>query len=921
MPESTSLLHDYLRTVVQLHPLEAVTVFLPREPQRPLVHVGEGLAPPELATVPLASELAARTEPGVPAEVLASQDADCRVVRLSAPGARRERRRGQGTVPPPSLLLGLRLPAGEAVASELPIGRIDGLPRGWRLLFEQIEVLALATQRLSQIVNDPVTGLPGRVAFQSELEQAFEKASAEGTALSLLLLSTRRFEQVNERFGRPAGDRLMQRIAGRFASSLRSDDPAAKYGGAILAALLPGTDAAGAGAVARKVSALVGGDPYEEVGGTLEVHVGTVTHDPRQNDGVVVLDLMRRAERALAAAKVQKAPIVAWEPGLEDTQRDALKRLDGFFTGDMSRDYRSMRLLAESVSLVATCADSEALTRSTVELLVDTLPLERAALVDWTGDEQTILAWARRGRGAVEPTSDLRLSPTALQILFESRSTGEVTAADLENGRSREYAIPLLVGSRSVGGLFLEADSELLDATDLSLLRPLTSQLAVALDRVRLEETERRMKQLEVERLRKTVQQTQLLFRSTQMTNLVGLIRRVAPTDATVLVTGESGTGKELVSRTLHQLSRRAEKPLVIVDCAAIPPTLIESELFGHERGAYTGAQTRRIGHLEEADGGSVFLDEIGELPLEVQSKLLRFVQEKQLSRIGSTRSKSVDVRVIAATNRDLAAEVEAGRFREDLYYRLNVVRLEVPALRERREDIQYLAESFLETYNQLYDKRLTLSHEAVQRINGYQWPGNVRELQNKLQQAVILSEGHEIRAETLGLAQHSRQASVETEAPQAAEETSADASEALAHLLDGMVGQIARGERPVAPLGRWLSEDLILEADRAAEGVATRAARLLGMADTTYRRQRERVTEQTAAGMVTRTDGWSAVAAVLERLVEEPPTAPLPEHVQNILLSAIATHLADAPREGAAVLGVSMPTYRQRMASHAAEF
>ncbi|MEM1246969.1 MAG: sigma 54-interacting transcriptional regulator [Acidobacteriota bacterium] len=907
MPESTSFLHAYLRTVLALHRLESVTVFLPQEPQRPLVHVGDGLAPPELSTVPLAVDYAERHEAESHGQIVSSHEEDCRLVLLGSTAADGERRRARDASL--KLLIGFRLMDG----TEMPSGDVEQAGQHWLQLFEQIGILARATQSLSQIVNDSVTGLPGRVAFQTELEIGLEKCRADETPISLLLLSPARFELINDQFGRAVGDRLMQRIASKFAASLRADDPAAKYGGAILAAVLRGSDASGAQAVAHKVTSTVSKEPYEEIGGNLTFHAGTVTYDPRDGDAVVALDLLRRAERALAAARVEQQPIVSWHGDLEDNQRDALQRLDGYFTGDMTRDYRSMRLLAESVSLVATCGDSETLASKTVELLVNTLPLERAALIDWNDETDQTLAWAKRGEGALPDIRELRLSPRAQQILSEARSTREIAVAEIDGGRSHEIAIPLLVGPRSVGSLFIEARPELVDATDISLLRPLTTQLAVALDRVRLEETDRRIKQMEVDRLRKAVQQTQLLFRSPAMTNLVGLIRRVAPTDATVLVIGESGTGKELISRTVHQLSRRVEKPLIVVDCAAIPPTLIESELFGHERGAYTGAQARRIGRLEEADGGTVLLDEIGELPLEVQSKLLRFVQEKQLTRVGSTLSRSVDARVIAATNRDLGEEVAAGRFREDLYYRLNVVKLDVPPLRERQEDVQLLSESFLETYNRLYEKRLTLSAEAAHDLNRYSWPGNVRELQNKLQQAVILSEGTEIRPETIGLTFEAEPDA--TQDPEAEHATS-DPSTALGRILDQMVTQIARSERPAAPLGKWLTEDLILEADRRSQGIATRAARRLGMADTTFRRQRDRILGNNAVGLVARTDGWSQVAKLIERLVADPPSAALPEHLQSLLLQSIAEHLPETPRTGAAVLGVSMPTYRQRLAS-----
>ena len=234
-------------------------------------------------------------------------------------------------------------------------------------------------------------------------------------------------------------------------------------------------------------------------------------------------------------------------------------------------------------------------------------------------------------------------------------------------------------------------------------------------------------------------------------------VYQVAPTDATVLILGETGTGKELVARAIHESSTRQNKPLVKINCAAIPANLIESELFGHERGAFTGATGKRTGRFALADGGTLFLDEVGELPLDLQSKLLRVLQEGEFEPVGSSRTHKVDVRVIAATNRDLQQEVNAGRFREDLYYRLNVFPIEVPPLRERGDDIPLIAESFAARYAKRLGKRCApLTPACALRLKAYNWPGNVRELQNVIERAVItaqdgrlnldraLPEGHE---------------------------------------------------------------------------------------------------------------------------------------------------------------------------------
>ncbi len=230
-------------------------------------------------------------------------------------------------------------------------------------------------------------------------------------------------------------------------------------------------------------------------------------------------------------------------------------------------------------------------------------------------------------------------------------------------------------------------------------------------------------------------------------------LQRMAPTDSTVLVLGETGTGKELVARNIHRRSRRADKTLISVNCAAIPETLIESELFGYEKGAFTGANASRMGLIEAADGGTLFLDEIGELPMEAQARLLRFIQEGEIRRIGSVHSRKVDVRLICATHRNLPQLAANGQFRQDLYYRINVLRLSLPPLRERGKDILHLAESMLQVQAKKLGKpQMYLSPRAIQAITTYQWPGNVRELEHAIERAAVLTDGEEIDNESLGI-------------------------------------------------------------------------------------------------------------------------------------------------------------------------
>lgn len=230
-------------------------------------------------------------------------------------------------------------------------------------------------------------------------------------------------------------------------------------------------------------------------------------------------------------------------------------------------------------------------------------------------------------------------------------------------------------------------------------------------------------------------------------------LQRAASADTTVLLLGESGTGKELFARALHQLSPRAEGPFIPINCAAIPGELLENELFGHERGAFTGANARKQGKLELAHEGTVLLDEIGELPLELQSKLLRVIQERAFERVGGTRTLAVDVRIVAATNRDLRRAVDAGAFREDLYFRLSVFPISIPALRERRQDIPLLARHYVEKFCRDVNKSpIAIPDDCLQALTDYEWPGNVRELANCLERAVILCDGDELHPSHLGL-------------------------------------------------------------------------------------------------------------------------------------------------------------------------
>jgi len=237
---------------------------------------------------------------------------------------------------------------------------------------------------------------------------------------------------------------------------------------------------------------------------------------------------------------------------------------------------------------------------------------------------------------------------------------------------------------------------------------------------------------------------------SRKMQEVLATVERVAPTNSTVLLGGESGVGKDLIARAIHEKSRRASGPFIKINSTAIPENLLESELFGYEKGAFTGAATSKPGKFELADKGTLFLDEIGDVPATTQVKLLRVLQEREFERLGGTRTVKVDVRLLAATNRDLRAALEDGTFREDLYYRLRVVTVELPALRQHREDIPALVEAFLAQFGARHNRKVKMSRAALDRVCAYEWPGNVRELRNAVERSVVLCRGDEITVNDL---------------------------------------------------------------------------------------------------------------------------------------------------------------------------
>jgi len=410
---------------------------------------------------------------------------------------------------------------------------------------------------------------------------------------------------------------------------------------------------------------------------------------------------------------------------------------------------RDLNALLKISTLLSTIRDPAVLQRSLLETVLDTIPAERGAiLLVRENSEELIASYGTDKKSQTE--QPIRISRSvAEKVLREGaallclETKDDTVLRDAESLLAAHVrsllCVPLVARERVVGLIYLDTSdaANTLDESHLQLLTAVGSIAAIAIENVQ------HLQWLEGENQRLTQEislEHNMIGESPRMREVFRFIERIAPTDATVLVRGESGTGKELVAHAIHANSERSAKPFVAINCAVLSETLIESELFGYEKGAFTGAVAQKRGRLEVADGGTLFLDEVGELTAATQAKLLRVLQERQFERVGGTRTLSVDVRIIAATNRNLEDAIKNGSFRQDLYYRLNVISLTLPPLRDRREDIPLIAYHFIAKYSKKCKRLVSgMAPETRNCLLAYDWPGNVRELENAIERAVVL--------------------------------------------------------------------------------------------------------------------------------------------------------------------------------------
>lgn len=414
----------------------------------------------------------------------------------------------------------------------------------------------------------------------------------------------------------------------------------------------------------------------------------------------------------------------------------------------LSRDFAVLLRLATKLRGMR---DADSLLWQLVGVLLEVIPAERVAILlgQEAGSLEAAFAWDKiTGPGQPVGVSRTIVERAMAQqkaiLINDAGKISRSTSVDELNVVSVLCA-PIATPEKQLGAIYMDCRSlgTMFDAGHLHLISAVAGMTALALENVRVLELLAR----ENEQLKSEVRvQFEMIGESAAMQEVYRFIAKVAPTESNVLVLGESGTGKELVARAIHRHSTRAERPFIAINCAAITETLLESEIFGHEKGAFTGAVAQKKGYLEVADGGTVFLDEIGELALTLQAKLLRVLQEREFVRVGGTKPIKVDIRILAATNRSLGLMVKEGKFREDLFYRLNVLACRIPALRSRREDIPLLARHFAQKYSAKCAREIRgIADDAIACLKRYDWPGNVRELENAVEHAVVLGSTREI--------------------------------------------------------------------------------------------------------------------------------------------------------------------------------
>jgi len=583
-------------------------------------------------------------------------------------------------------------------------------------------------------------------------------------------------------------------------------------------------------------------------------------------------ELFRHASQALKVAKDSGGNrVIAWDDNI-DLSPDHISS-----ESEKQREYHNLVLLWNILNVVSKASDFQMISEKLCHHLVRSFDLELAAvLVSENRSIETLVS--------VGSAETFEFSAKQFELV---RNFFKAEASYLQEDRTYFFKLA------SDKLLTVKSCIELKMA-EIEFLKTLMAYVATGLNRFEVSN--------EIE---DSAIKQDFIFDSNVMRGVQESINLVAPTDATVLIGGESGTGKEVVARAIHNASDRKESPFILVDCGAVVGSLIESELFGHVKGAFTGADKNFSGRLRQAEGGTVLLDEIGDLPLDIQVKILRFVQNREIASVGSSRYETVNTRVIAASHRDLSDLVAEGKFREDLYYRLNVFSIECPPLRKREGDINLLATYYLDIYAEQYNKNISgFTMDGEKAIAQYEWPGNIRELMNVINRGVILCKDFQVSAIHLGIFPKKNEAYVEPEYN-------------VEHWLRQLIEKFSKQKGTLPPIGQWLEEDLIWKSLSINGGVLNRAAQNLGIPESTLRRRVNLLKKRDGSELPQRTSNWDVSHYMVTEAIElaQKRQQPVFELVTDALVRVLEEKRF-SKKDAAGLMGVSLPTYR-RLLNH----
>lgn len=798
-----------------------------------------------------------------------------------------------------------------------------------------------------KLVSDPLTKLDARASLLQKINNLSDEHS-----VVLCLVHCCDFQQLNKKEGNQLGDTLINEIANQITSCTREGDTISRLGGALFAVACATNNLKEAEVLGNKLQQYLNQQPYliehssDGMPRKLAFKVGVAVvefDEPSNADIDKATVIMNRAEQALQAAQSNDtSDVITWQAEKFSVNAEQFNYLGGIFTSDTMTNYRNMLLLWDISSIIADEFDFEKLVQHVVQRLANTFDFNIAGL--WRAPLENTTPKSL----CFEVDENATVNAIPSDSIFANKTLEQQISLSIDTKKQQDlifldnnyWVLPLEINTDDCFFIIGESSRFVLTHDTKVLIQGFVRQIGKALRRSQLEdELNKRLEnqnaklENELKELKGGLSSSALVYNSPVMQSIMKQTQRAASADTTVLITGESGTGKERLINAVHTLGPRHDKPLIIVDCGSIPETLIESELFGYIKGAFTGANKTTAGKIQEAEGGILVLDEIGELPLQMQPKLLRFVQEKHFTPVGGTKVINVNVKIVAVTNRDLSVEVERGRFRKDLYYRLNVVTLNNPPLRERGDDLFLLARHFLNKFSKQFDtEKKYLSTDTLEKMKAYSWPGNVRELENKLMQAALLSESDEITLQELNLEQDSidsnqsevidigeqlvTSSSIVNFEPNVNANTQANTVNTFStKLQESALAFLA--EIRLNPdfmhcsLGNMVEDELLVMTYQSCGGRMRDLATRMQLPTSTARRRVNKILLDLHAQRSEKPKSWEAIRVCIQPIANGEILVPnCLDSIKQLLLTAIIRSQPDNMSKAAALLGVSEPTF-----------